>query len=764
MCSWRNYYMQKLINKYYSFDAITIKKLDGYENANYLLTNKEQKYVFKTYHWSSELFDGITAETDILNTLRSNKGKFPIPVKNANNKYVEKIEFNGEVKIIRMLSYIEGELFAKTKHNKKIFTSFGTFLAKMDKKLSACNNYIIKSKHFKWDIQHFHLNKKYIKDLPEAQDRKVVEYFFQQFDELVLPVLPDLRKSIIHNDPNDFNVVTKNNEVCGIFDFGDMVYTPIINELAIALAYALFDKENPIEYASYIIKAYHKVLPLETREIDILYYLVASRLCTSAINSAYHKKQDPDNSYISLSEKSVLKLLYKWLSINPLFAKNAFRSAAGMTVETSKSTSQVIKERHNVISPVLGLSYAKPIYMNRSAFQYMYDEYGNTFLDAYNNIPHVGHSHPKVVEAGRKQMARLNTNTRYIYDELNQYATRLLSKFPPSLSRVYFVNSGSAASDLAVRLAKIHTGYNNVLVTEHGYHGNTQTGIDISDYKFSHEKGTGQKDYIIKTAIPDTYRGKHKNNDGSAGKAYAQDVIAVLKKMGNPVAAFISESIVGCGGQVPLARGYLKKLYPAIRSQGGVCISDEVQTGFGRLGNFFWGYEAHDVTPDIIILGKPMGNGHPLGAVITRNEIAESFEKGPEFFSSFGGNPVSCAIGIAVLDVLEEEELQENSKQTGSYYKKSLEELAQEFECIGDVRGMGLFLGVEIIKDTVSLEPDTELAGKIKNELRNRNILISTDGPYDSVLKSKPPLCFSRDNVDQVIQNLYEILKAYYHK
>ena len=224
--------MKKLINKYYSFDPIKIEKLVGYENVNYLVTNKEQRFVFKTYPYSSELFDALIAETDVLNTLnQSMAGKFPEPVKNTNDKYVEKAGFDGKMKIIRMLSYIEGELLAKVEHNNKLFASFGTILANMDKKLSGYNNYIIKSKCYKWDIQHFPLNKKYIKDLPDAQNRKVVEYFFQQFDELVLPVLPELRKSIIHGDSNDFNVVVKNNEVCGIFDFGDLVYSQLINEL-----------------------------------------------------------------------------------------------------------------------------------------------------------------------------------------------------------------------------------------------------------------------------------------------------------------------------------------------------------------------------------------------------------------------------------------------------------------------------------------------------------------------------------------------------
>jgi len=400
--------------------------------------------------------------------------------------------------------------------------------------------------------------------------------------------------------------------------------------------------------------------------------------------------------------------------------------------------------------------------MVRSAFNYMYDAYGNTFLDAYNNIPHVGHSHPKVVEAGQKQMAKLNTNTRYLYDQLSEYAEKLVSKFPASLSKVYFVNSGSAASDLAIRITKIHTGYEKLMVMEHGYHGHTQTATDISDYKFNNPKGQGQKDFILKTQIPDTYRGKYTTNDGSAGKMYAQEAIEQIDNSDLPIAAFISEPIVGCGGQVPLADGYLKEIYPAIRKQGGICISDEVQTGFGRLGDYFWGFEAQGVVPDIVIIGKPMANGHPMGAVICTNEIAESFSKGVEFFSSFGGNPVSCAIATSVLDIIEEEKLQENAKIVGDYYKSLLLELQKKYDCIGDVRGSGLFLGIEIIKEN-SIEPNVELASFIKNELRNRNILISTDGPFDSVIKTKPALSFTKANAKKVVDNIDEVLKTYYN-
>jgi len=401
--------------------------------------------------------------------------------------------------------------------------------------------------------------------------------------------------------------------------------------------------------------------------------------------------------------------------------------------------------------------------MVRSAFQYMYDAYGNTFLDAYNNIPHVGHSHPKVVAAGQRQMAKLNTNTRYIYDELAEYAEKLASKFPASLNNVYFVNSGSAASDLAIRMAKIYTGYEKFMVMEHGYHGHTQTATDISDYKFSSRKGQGQKDYILKTQIPDTYRGKFTINDGNAGKMYAIKAIEQIAHSDLPIAAFISEPIVGCAGQVPLADGYLKEIYPAIRKQGGVCISDEVQTGFGRLGDVFWGFEAHKVVPDMVIVGKPMANGHPMGAVICTSEIAESFSKGVEFFSSFGGNPVSCAIATSVLEVIEEENLQENAKNVGDYYKSLFLELQQKHNCIGDVRGSGLFLGIEIVKEN-SKKQNPELAYYIKNELRNKNILLSTDGPFDSVIKTKPALIFTKENANEVVENIDEVLKMYYNK
>jgi len=631
----------------------------------------------------------------------------------------------------------------------------------MDLQLLEINNYVLKARQWEWDLQYLQLNKKYIRDIDDASDRNLVSYFLQQCELHVTPMLPELRKSVIHNDINEWNILIKDNVVSGLIDFGDVTHSPLINELAIAITYACYDKTDPLVWASHLIKGYHKVLPLEQKELDLLFYLIAGRLCTSVCNSAHAKKTDPGNVYASSSEKNAWNMLYQWITINPIKAKKEFYEAANFSVESPKPITDLIAKRHKVSSPILSLSYDNPIYMKGAAFQYMYDAYGNTFLDAYNNIPHIGHAHPEITKIASQQIAMLNTNTRYIFDAYSEYAEALLSKFPEALDTVFFVNSGSAASDLAIRLAHTHTTHHNIMVMEHGYHGNTQTSVDISHYKYNSKKGQGQKNHIIETAIPDTYRGQYTTNDGTAGKAYANAAIEQIENSDTPIAAFITEPIVGCGGQVPLAKGYLKAVYPAIRNQGGICISDEVQTGFGRLGDYFWGFEAQNVVPDVVILGKPIANGHPMGAVVTTNAIAESFSKGVEFFSSFGGNPVSCKIALTVLKEIETSQLQQNAKVVGEYYQSLFKKLKETYPCIGDVRGSGLFIGIDIVKED-AMEPNPELAHYIKNELRNRFILISTDGPHDSVIKTKPPLCFTKDNAKTVVDAVNTILTEYY--
>ena len=754
--------MKTILHEQFGINAIKVEKLSGLDNANYLVETVTEKYIFKTYPYTRDALTLVEAENTALLFLQ-NEGQRNIqtPIPSKNQSYTALVNINGQEYICRMLSYLDGKFLVEVPHTKKLFQSFGKFLAQLDLKLQQFTDYRIAARKLKWDIRHLNLSKKYMEHIPVIKDRNIVYYFFKQYEENVVPFLPELRTSIIHNDANEWNVLVAQEEVSGIIDFGDMAHTFLINELAIAITYACYDKENPLEWASILLKSYHESLPVQEKELEVLYYLIAARLCISVCISANTRAKKGDNEYAFVSEENGWQMLYRWLAINPIAAENSFRQAAGFPAKNPLPIAKILEKRYEHLSSILSVSYNTPIYMKGAAFQYMYDAYGNTYLDAYNNIPHVGHSHPKVVETGQRQMAKLNTNTRYLYDSLNEYAERLLLKFPDSLNKVYFVNSGSSATDLALRMANIHTGNEKIMVLEHGYHGNTRAAIDVSYYKFNNPKGSGKKEHILVAPIPDTYRGKYTNDNGSAGKSYAEEALKLIENSETPIGAFISEPIIGCGGQVPLAKGYLKHVYPAIRKQGGICIDDEVQTGFGRIGDHYWGYEAQEVVPEIVILGKPMANGHPMGAVVCTSEISASFEKGVEFFSSFGGNPVSCAIALSVLEIIEEENLQENAKIVGDYYKSLLTGLQKKYPCIGDVRGSGLYLGVEIVKDN-SMEPDTRLAHHIKNELRNRQILISTDGPHDSVLKTKPPLCFSKEDAFKTVEQIDDILKTHY--
>ena len=421
-----------------------------------------------------------------------------------------------------------------------------------------------------------------------------------------------------------------------------------------------------------------------------------------------------------------------------------------------------LSARRELLGKNLSISYQQPLKMVRGWMQYLYDDTGRAFLDVYNNVPLVGHSHPRVVRAVQEQIALLNTNTRYLHDNVNRYAQRLTRLLPEPLRVCYFVNSGSEANELALRLARTHTGREDVIVLDHAYHGHTTTLIDISPYKFDGLGGRGRKPWVHVAPIPDDYRGPYRREDPQAGAKYAQHVVKLLEKThmeGRSVAAYIAETLPSVAGQIVFPSGYLVEAYKHVRAAGGVCIADEVQVGFGRLGTHFWGFETQGVIPDIVVLGKPIGNAFPLAAVVTTLEIAASFDNGMEFFSTFGGNPVGCAAGLAVLDVVEENHLQENALSTGRYLIARLKTLQEEYPLIGDVRGSGLFLGLDLVLDRETRAPAPKQASYIVNRLRERGILTGTDGPYHNVIKLRPPLIFSNADANLFVATLEEILR-----
>ena len=449
-----------------------------------------------------------------------------------------------------------------------------------------------------------------------------------------------------------------------------------------------------------------------------------------------------------------------WKSLSP--DPSALLGISAGSSYQERTGEDLLAARKKLLGPSLSVSYEKPLHIVRGWKQYLYDETGRACLDVYNNVPLVGHSHPRVVRAVQQQIALLNTNTRYLHQDVLLYADRLTRLLPEPLRVCYFVNSGSEANELALRLARAHTGHDNVIVLEHAYHGNSTTLIDVSPYKFGGPGGAGRKPWVHVAPLPDDYRGAYRRGDPDAGPKYARHFAEILDRLraeGRGLAAFLAETLPSVAGQIVFPPNYLREAYRHVRSGGGVCIADEVQTGFGRLGTHFWGFQSQNVVPDVVVLGKPIGNAFPVAAVVTTPEIAASFANGMEFFSTYGGNPVACAAGLAVLDVLAEENLQQNAERVGHRLLSGLRLLREKRVLIGDVRGSGLFLGVELVLDRATRDPAPRQAAYIVNRLRECGILTGTDGPHHNVLKLRPPLVFSEADAGLFLTTLAAILE-----
>jgi 4-aminobutyrate aminotransferase-like enzyme/Ser/Thr protein kinase RdoA (MazF antagonist) len=909
-----------------------------------------------------------------------------------------------------LLRYVPGRLLAEmSPHTPELLFSLGAMLGQVDAALSDFAHPAAQ-REMKWDLARAAWVRDYLDYVENPARRALLERVLAQYESEVLPALPGLRQSVIHNDANDYNVLvsgmpgsgqTKVRPTVGLIDFGDMLRTCTVFEPAIAVAYALLGKADPLAAAAQVVAGYHSVHPLTETEIALLYPLICARLMVSVTNSAYRKRLQPEDPYLTISEQPAWEALEKLTALPPRLAHYRFRQACGLppvphssavvdwlhahaaefasvleqdlrtapslvfdlsvgslllganpaAYETEAMTETLFGEmkragvevgigrydearsvyttaafggdlhpttehrtvhlgidlftaagapvfaplagtvqcvannaarldygpliilkhatdtgqefftlyghlsedslttvnpgqavaagqriarigappvngdwtphlhfqlitdllelerdfpgvayasqrevwkslspdpnlilgipaerfpapeptkaetlaaRRKFIGGNLSISYREPLKVVRGWRQYLYDETGRAYLDVYNNVPLVGHSHPRVVKAAQQQMALLNTNTRYLHDNIVCYAAALTALLPEPLRVCYFLNSASEANELALRLARTYTGQQDVIVLDAAYHGHTTTLIDISPYKFKGPGGTGQKPWVHIAPVADDYRGPYKRHDPEAGRKYARhvaEIIAGLQTRGAGCAAFIAESLPSVGGQIVFPPGYLAEVYRHVRAAGGVCIADEVQVGFGRLGTCFWGFETQGVVPDIIVLGKPIGNAHPLAAVVTTPEIAASFENGMEFFSTFGGNPVACAVGLAVLDVVREEGLQAHALHVGQQLLDGLRALMNEHPLIGDVRGSGLFLGVELVRDRATLEPADTEASYIVNRLREHGILAGTDGPHHNVIKLRPPLVFTSEDAEFFLNVLDRILR-----
>jgi 4-aminobutyrate aminotransferase-like enzyme/Ser/Thr protein kinase RdoA (MazF antagonist) len=893
----------------------------------------------------------------------------------------------GTTRLARMLTWLPGEVWARSvPREPRLMVALGNAVARLDRALSSFAHPSM-HRHHPWDIKNAYECASMLPFIADAEHRATAETILQRFGREVLPRLHGCPTQVIQNDANEYNVlVGEEGEIAGILDFGDIVHSFRVANLAVACAYAMLGHPTPLRTVQPLVAAYYEANPLTDAELELLLDLIRTRLAMSVCMAAWQFRNQPDNRYLLISQEQVGSLLdalgdenrhlahfrfrdacglqpnpsttpvVRWIESNsddfaaicrfdmmkakklfldwskesltdvaaatnrifrevqqqgaefaigrymedrgiytsglfqtssgderrtihlgidiflhpgePIFAPldgvvHAFnnnatdgdygpviilehRAAEGIPFWTlyghlsldslsglhagkvirkgelfcrvgtypsngnwaphvhfqllthlldqgcaiwgvapaseldlwesispnpnlilgirdqcraplERDAEYLLRRRTRHLGRSLSLSYRKPLKIVRGEGQYLYGEDGRRWLDLVNNVCHVGHCHPRVVRALQEQAGRLNTNTRYLHSNIVAYARELVSTLPEPLSVCFFVNSGSEANDLALRLARTHTGQEEVLVIDHAYHGNLSSLIEISPYKFKGRGGSGCPPHVHVCELPDGYRGRFRYSDPGSGIRYAADVarkVAECEAGGRGIAAFFAESLMGCAGQIAFPPGYLQEAYRHVRAVGGVCVADEVQVGFGRVGSHWWGFETQNVVPDIVTMGKPIGNGHPLGAVVTTPEIASSFNNGMEYFNTFGGNPVSCGVGLSVLDVMRDERLQQNAQRIGSYLMEGLRRLSERLPIIGDVRGLGLFIGVELVRDRRTLEPADTEALMIVEKLKEQGILLSIDGPLHNVLKIKPPLVLTRSDASDFLRIL----------
>jgi 4-aminobutyrate aminotransferase-like enzyme/Ser/Thr protein kinase RdoA (MazF antagonist) len=748
------------VSHYYGLSVI-VQPINGYDEQNFILVDTEGKKYIAKIATDAHGLSFLDAQIKIINHLSKSplSERFQHYLLNKAGAELTGLLIDGVNYYIRILSFLEGVFWVDAKnHPEALYHDLGSFLGKMDKALENFSHPAM-HRHYTWDIAtatNAWLKLDCIKD---HERRRIAGYFLLQFETEVLPALSNLRHAYIHNDANDYNVLVKDDRINGLIDFGDMVYSPLINNLAVACTYGMLNNTNPLASASLLVKAYHEVYPLKMEEVDLLYYLIAGRLCISVTQSAYNSQVDSNNEHHFITEAPAWDLLYKFIQLNPVKAQDAFRRACGFEriIKEEDGYAYLMEQRNKMIGPNLSISYRKKLKITKGALQYLYDDKGHTYIDCVNNPSHVGHCHPVVVKRMQQQLARLNTNSRYLHDAMLQYAKKLTDTLPSALQVCYFCNSGSEANDLAVRMSRHFTGQKDIIVLDHAYHGTSTVAMEMSPYKFDGKGGAGKMPWIHKAMNPDMFRGQFRYGDLMAGEKYAADVQRIIEQLDQEQkkpAVFICETLLGVGGQMPLPSGYLNKVYEYVRAAGGICIADEVQVGFGRVGEAFWGFELQEVVPDIVVMGKPIGNGHPLAAVVVKKEIANAFNNGMEYFNTYGGNPVSMVTGMAVLDTIQQEEMQAHAKVTGDYLMEGLRNLMDVFPMIADVRGHGLFIGAELVKDRESKAPAVPEIDLVVEKMKDRGFLLSTDGPLHNVLKIKPPMPFSIQNAAALLENL----------
>jgi 4-aminobutyrate aminotransferase-like enzyme len=544
--------------------------------------------------------------------------------------------------------------------------------------------------------------------------------------------------------------------VSGIVDFGDMTHAPLVCDLAVAVADVLHGRDDAIEAADAIIGGYVSVTPLEDEEAGLLADLVAARLATEITVTAWRVGLYPDNAaYAASGEPGARAFLDAIEAMGIDAVARRFREACRRLPYRRSATSDLLERRRRAL-PRSPLFYSSPVHLVRGEGVWLFDPDDRRYLDCYNNVPVVGHSHPRVVEAVTQQQRLLATHSRYLHEAIVELAERLQATLPPELDAVMVVNSGSEANDLAWRIARAATGRAGAVVTEYAYHGLTEATHALSPEEWASGE---QPAHVATIPAPDGYRGRYRRGDDGWVQRYAAHIDDAARALGSRgFAAIYLDPAFTADGILSPPPSYLREAARRAQALGGLVVADEVQAGHGRYGTHLWSFQAAGITPDMVVMGKPMGNGFPVAALVVKSELLEAIPEEVELFSTFGGNPVACAAALAVLAVIDDEDLVANAGKVGSYLRQGLETLAERHPLIGDVRGEGLLLGVELIDEAGG--PAAGNAHTVTEAMRERGILLSATGPAGNVLKIRPPLVFRPEHADLLLQALDEVLAS----
>jgi 4-aminobutyrate aminotransferase-like enzyme/Ser/Thr protein kinase RdoA (MazF antagonist) len=653
---------------------------------------------------------------------------------------------------VMVLSWLDGQVLGEAALTSLGLYELGRMLARLGLALRGFVNGAPATRDLVWDIRHVMRLAPHVDALP-PEDRALARSILARHAEVTVPAMRHMRSQIVHGDVHPYNaLVGSDGQIGGIIDFGDMVHGALILELANAAGDFLTPLQDPAGTIFEMVRGFHSVTPLEEAEADVLVDLIEVRLLMTPLIDALKRANGiASQGYFENFNGRSLPMIHELRRIGHDRLHGLVRRAAAFPPRPPRSSSdaaELIARRRKVMGEKLYVFYEPPLHIVKGEGVWLTASDGRRYLDCYNNVPHVGHCHPYVTAAIARQAATLNTNTRYITDQAVDYAERLVDLAGDGLSSVVFVNSGSEANDLAWRMAKAFTGHTGGLAMDFAYHGVSEA-IDAFSPSNSPEHWTAP--HIRLLPPPDTYRGPFGAGDPQVGERYAalaDAPIAGLQEKGLGVAAAMIDSAFMTNGILDAPQGYLAGIVDRVRRAGGLFIADEVQSGFGRMGTAFWGHRHHGVAPDFITIGKPAGNGHPVGAVITRPEILAHFLKFGPFFSTFGGNNVACAAGIAVLDVIRNENLVENARVTGTYLREGLTSLMHKHALIGDVRGVGLATGVELVRDRASKEPAPAETTRLLSLLRDEGILIGGEGKHGNILKIRPPIVFTRAHAD----------------